>query len=252
MTMMMASYPPLPAFTVQRIFIMLSILSATAFLRASTASAAAAAAGKSRYRRSFAPHASFITSDAKLTLTSSPMTATRLLHDRSTSRQPLVPLRSSTINTNRYQLHMNMSTSVTSSTTASLVGINRIRSLVADTLNEIFGVDADEQPQSSSTLLTHYTLRDAMVTAATKPEFGDYQCNAAMSLSKKLGYKNPRECAQQIVNALEPKLQGIMELPLEIAGPGFINLKLDNGYLSKALGEMALDSGGRLAVPLTE
>jgi hypothetical protein len=243
----MASYPPIPAFTVQRIFIMLSILSATAFLRASTASAAAAA-GKSRYRRSFAPHASFITSDAKLT--SSPMPATRLLHARSTTRTPLYPLRPSAITTNRYQLHM--STSATSSTTTSLVGINRIRSLVADTLNEIFGSDTGEQPQSSSTLPTHYTLRDAMVTAATKPEFGDYQCNAAMSLSKKLGYKNPRECAQQIVNALEPKLQGIMELPLEIAGPGFINLKLDDGYLSKALGEMALDSGGRLAVPLTE
>ncbi len=91
-----------------------------------------------------------------------------------------------------------------------------------------------------------------MVTPATKPEFGDYQCNAAMSLSKKLGYKNPRECAQHIVNALEPKVKDIMELPLEIAGPGFINLKLDNEYLSKAMGEMALDSGGRLAVPLTE
>ena len=131
------------------------------------------------------------------------------------------------------------------SSPSSLVGINRIRTLIADTLNEIF-VDAAAANEH------RYTARDAMVTQATKPEFGDYQCNAAMSLSKKLGYKNPRECAQRIADALEPKLQGVMELPLEIAGPGFINLKLDDGYLTKALGEMAMDGAGRLAVPLTE
>ena len=133
------------------------------------------------------------------------------------------------------------------SSPSSPVGINRIRTLIADTLNEIF-VDAAAAAANEH----RYTARDAMVTQATKPEFGDYQCNAAMSLSKKLGYKNPRECAQRIADALEPKLRGVMELPLEIAGPGFINLKLDDGYLTKALGEMAMDGAGRLAVPLTE
>ena len=96
-----------------------------------------------------------------------------------------------------------------------------------------------------------FTTNDAMVTAATKPEFGDYQCNAAMSLAKSAGL-NPRECAEKIVEALTPKLEGIMELPLEIAGPGFINLKFRDEYLSGALGVMAADSKGRLAVPVTE
>ena len=39
-----------------------------------------------------------------------------------------------------------------------------------------------------------FTMGDSMVTPATKPEFGDYQCNAAMSLAKSAGL-NPRECA---------------------------------------------------------
>lgn len=96
-----------------------------------------------------------------------------------------------------------------------------------------------------------FTAADAMVTAATKPEFGDYQCNAAMSLSKPAGINNPRECAQRIADALAPRLEGVVELPLEIAGPGFINLRFREDYLARALGEMAKDSGGRLAVPVT-
>lgn len=36
-----------------------------------------------------------------------------------------------------------------------------------------------------------FSFVDAMVTAATKAEFGDYQCNAAMGLAKSVGM-NPR------------------------------------------------------------
>lgn len=35
---------------------------------------------------------------------------------------------------------------------------------------------------------------DPMVTDATRPEFGDYQCNAALALAKKLKSK-PRDAA---------------------------------------------------------
>mmetsp|Transcript_8453 Transcript_8453/g.18021 ORF Transcript_8453/g.18021 Transcript_8453/m.18021 type:complete len:772 (-) Transcript_8453:157-2472(-) len=94
-----------------------------------------------------------------------------------------------------------------------------------------------------------FSTVDAMVTPATKPEFGDYQCNAAMSLAKSAGL-NPRECAQKIVDGLRPLIGDIMEEP-EIAGPGFINLKFKEDYLSRALKTMADDAGGRLAVPQT-
>ena len=58
------------------------------------------------------------------------------------------------------------------------------------------------------------------VSEASKPEFGDYQFNGAMALSKKLGL-NPREIAQTILDNLD--LTGVLS-KAEIAGPGFINL----------------------------
>ncbi len=66
------------------------------------------------------------------------------------------------------------------------------------------------------------------VTEATKPEFGDFQFNGAMALSKKLG-KNPREIATQIIENLD--LTGILS-KAEIAGPGFINLWLNPFWLA--------------------
>ncbi len=61
------------------------------------------------------------------------------------------------------------------------------------------------------------------VSEATKPEFGDYQFNGAMALSKKIG-KNPREIAQNILDNID--LTGVLS-KAEIAGPGFINLWLN-------------------------
>jgi arginyl-tRNA synthetase len=58
---------------------------------------------------------------------------------------------------------------------------------------------------------------------------GDVACNVAMQLAKPLK-KNPRELAQQIVDALvaQPAARGLVE-SAEIAGPGFINLRLAAG-----------------------
>ncbi len=55
---------------------------------------------------------------------------------------------------------------------------------------------------------------------------GDVACNVAMQLAKPLK-KNPRELAQQIVDALlaQPAARGLVD-GAEIAGPGFINLRL--------------------------
>ncbi len=68
------------------------------------------------------------------------------------------------------------------------------------------------------------------VSEATKPEFGDYQFNGAMALSKKLG-KNPREIATEILEHLD--LSGTLA-KAEIAGPGFINLWLNDDWVAKA------------------
>ena len=66
------------------------------------------------------------------------------------------------------------------------------------------------------------------VSEATKPEFGDFQFNGAMALSKKLG-KNPREIATQLIENLD--LTGAVA-KAEIAGPGFINLWLNPFWLA--------------------
>ncbi|MEO8598861.1 MAG: arginine--tRNA ligase [bacterium] len=58
------------------------------------------------------------------------------------------------------------------------------------------------------------------------PAHGDCACNIAMQLSKQLK-KNPRELAQTIVAALMAQAaQGSLIEAAEIAGPGFINLRL--------------------------
>ena len=56
---------------------------------------------------------------------------------------------------------------------------------------------------------------------------GDLAVTAAMQLAKPLK-KNPRELATALVAALEaqPAVQQWVKLPIEIAGPGFINLRL--------------------------
>ncbi|WP_437742017.1 arginine--tRNA ligase [Sorangium sp. So ce1504] len=72
----------------------------------------------------------------------------------------------------------------------------------------------------------------------------DYQANAAMALGKRLG-RPPREVAAAIVAALE--LDGICR-KVEIAGPGFVNLTLEDAYLTRELAETA--GGGRLGIAL--
>lgn len=94
-----------------------------------------------------------------------------------------------------------------------------------------------------------FTLADTMVTLATKAEFGDYQVNAAMGLAKSVGL-NPQECARQMVEKMMPVIGDYMEEP-EIAGPGFINLRFKQQYLTSVIGSMAADTTGRLALPET-
>ncbi len=67
-------------------------------------------------------------------------------------------------------------------------------------------------------------------------KYGDYQSNVAMGLAKKLGAK-PRDVAQKIADALPPASREMLEPP-EIAGPGFINLKLRSEFLSTQLGSI--------------
>jgi len=66
------------------------------------------------------------------------------------------------------------------------------------------------------------------VSEATKAEFGDFQFNGAMALSKTLG-KNPRTIAVELLENLD--LTGVVA-KAEIAGPGFINLWLNPVWIA--------------------
>lgn len=78
---------------------------------------------------------------------------------------------------------------------------------------------------------------DPSIRPTSNPEHGDFQANFAMNLAKRLG-KNPREVAQNVLNAVD--LSQYAE-KLEIAGPGFINIKLKKEFLSKRLSELSTD-----------
>jgi arginyl-tRNA synthetase len=71
------------------------------------------------------------------------------------------------------------------------------------------------------------------VTRATKTEFGDLQCNAALQLAKPLGQK-PRDVAQVIAD----ELRGHPSVAkTEIAGPGFVNVFLRDEWLAEHAGD---------------
>jgi arginyl-tRNA synthetase len=78
---------------------------------------------------------------------------------------------------------------------------------------------------------------DPVLRPATNPRFGDYQANVAMALGKTLDRK-PRDVAAAIVARLD--VAGLCS-DVEVAGPGFINLTLDDGWLANATAEVATD-----------
>ncbi|MBE9216576.1 arginine--tRNA ligase [Plectonema cf. radiosum LEGE 06105] len=90
-----------------------------------------------------------------------------------------------------------------------------------------------------------YADTDPMLVPASNPKFGDYQANMALSLAKKLGQK-PRDIAHLVVDRLD--ISDMCETP-EIAGPGFINLRLTPSYLETQLNSIQTDA--RLGVPIS-
>ena len=88
----------------------------------------------------------------------------------------------------------------------------------------------------------------ALVRPATDPKFGDYQVNGVMPLAKSLK-KNPRQLAEEVLENVD--LSDICEKP-EIAGPGFINLRLKPGFLADCLLRINSDPQKRLGVDKTE
>jgi arginyl-tRNA synthetase len=101
-----------------------------------------------------------------------------------------------------------------------------LQHLIQDRLRAaLTGMAADVEP---------YAL---MVKPTQDPKHGDYQANCAMSLAKTLG-KKPRDLAQEIAGRID---RGDLLEPPEVAGPGFINLRLRSDWLARQLQAIAQD-----------
>src|SRR5260221_12335201 len=82
-------------------------------------------------------------------------------------------------------------------------------------------------------------LLEILIERPKNPEHGDLSSNVAMQLSKKLR-RNPREIAQELVNATTSALlgSGISSQPAAIAGAGFLNIKLKPAAKLQAVEEV--------------
>jgi len=89
-----------------------------------------------------------------------------------------------------------------------------------------------------------------LIRRSQDAKFGDYQANMAMPLGKRLG-RPPREIAAEIAERLA--VDDLCEPP-EIAGPGFINLRLRDDWLVERLARAVDDPRlgvGKLPEPRT-
>ncbi|MBJ7448175.1 MAG: arginine--tRNA ligase, partial [Brevundimonas sp.] len=78
----------------------------------------------------------------------------------------------------------------------------------------------------------------ARVTPSDRPDLADFQSNGALAAAKALK-ANPRELAGKIAERLanDPRLSSV-----EVAGPGFINLKLADAALAERATQVAVDA----------
>lgn len=77
----------------------------------------------------------------------------------------------------------------------------------------------------------------SQIRVSTDPKFGDYQFNGSMGLAKDAKIP-PRKVAEKIVEFFS--LPEVLE-PVEIAGPGFLNLRIRPQWLAKRIQEMSID-----------
>ena len=84
-------------------------------------------------------------------------------------------------------------------------------------------------------------IPDFVIEVPKDITFGDFATNVAMLLAKETK-KAPRDIAKIIVDHFPKEKKGVASL--EIAGPGFINFRMENKWLAKCLTEI-LDQGSR-------
>ena len=80
-----------------------------------------------------------------------------------------------------------------------------------------------------------YEIDNVVLESSQRRDLGEFQINCAMNLAKQYG-KNPREIAQDIVDHLDDRF-----VDVNIAGPGFINVKVNEKNLVNKMNESIND-----------
>jgi len=106
----------------------------------------------------------------------------------------------------------------------------RLRERVDTALRELLDAQGDSDP-----------LPDYVIEVPRQKEHGDFSCNAAMLLAKRLR-KKPREIAEDL-KARIGDADGLIAT-LEIAGPGFLNVKLVSSGWQEILHEIIAAGAG--------
>ena len=78
---------------------------------------------------------------------------------------------------------------------------------------------------------------DPEMRPATKPQFGHFQSNVALRLAKSEG-RPPREVAADLAARID--VADLCE-PIEVAGPGFLNFRMRDAVLAKAVNDLLAD-----------
>ena len=101
----------------------------------------------------------------------------------------------------------------------------KICDVIKQSVNEAFSLEVEDQM--------------VMVERPRDPKMGDYSTNIAMRLAKSL-HKKPVDIANELVEVLKKNLSEASEI--SVAGPGFINFKINESALSACINQI-IDAG---------
>ena len=90
---------------------------------------------------------------------------------------------------------------------------------------------------------------NVMVTQTKDPKNGEYQCNNAMELFKKLPKPNAFKAPRDVALALAASIDHPLIQKLDVAGPGFINIALSTEYLTSKLKDLVVKGDPRPSPP---
>jgi len=106
---------------------------------------------------------------------------------------------------------------------------------VLERLNEKVREALAEAAVKAGIVASREELPPFVVEAPKEKAHGDLATNLAMQLVR-VARRNPRQIAEELLKALD--LSGTFIQSAEIAGPGFINFRLDKSFLHQVIGEV--------------